>query len=113
MTEYDETNRGKIWKNKKKDPASADYRETLPDFTGELDIDGAKFFLDAWKRKPDAKPNAPALTFKVKRKEKQPQATPQRADPISSGRVVAAGGGRPTKVYGDMDDDIPFSAEFR
>ena len=67
MTEYDETNRGKVWRNKKKDPDSPDFRETLPDFTGEFDVEGVKFFVDAWKRKADANPTAPALTFKVKR----------------------------------------------
>jgi hypothetical protein len=77
MTEYDETNRGKLWKNKKKDPNSPDYKETLPDFTGSLNVDGAEFFLDAWKRKLDANPNAPALTFKVKRKDvQQPRSVP-------------------------------------
>ncbi len=98
MAEYDETNRGKIWKNKKKDPDAPDYRETLPDFTGDLDVDGVKFFVDAWKRKPEANPAAPALNFKVKRKDTQPQSAPKRADPISSG---------PQRNV-DMDDDIPF-----
>jgi hypothetical protein len=111
MTEYDNTNRGSIWKNEKKDPERDDYKETLPDFTGELDVDGVKFFVDAWKRKPDAKPKAPALTFKVKRKDQQstgrhsysPGGQVRREDPISTGRPRNA----------DMNDDIPFAPEFR
>lgn len=97
MTEYDNTNRGSIWKNEKKNPESEDYRDTLPDFTGELDVDGVKFFVDAWRRKEDAKPKAPALTFKVKRKDAQ-RAAPKRADPITSGR----------SLRDEMSDDIPF-----
>ncbi len=82
MTEYDETNRGSLWANKKKREGRQD-----PDFTGDFtDGHGVKYFVDAWKRKPDANPEAPALKFKVKRKEKQP-------DPISTGR------------NNDMDDD--------
>ncbi len=109
MAEYDETNRGKIWMNKKKDPNSESYKDTLPDFTGELDVDGVKFFVDAWKRKPEANPAAPALNFKVKRKDTQPmsQRAPVRSDPISSGRMPQKQNILPDDD--DMDGDkIPF-----
>jgi hypothetical protein len=116
MTEYDNTNRGGLWKNKKKDPANPDYKETLPDFTGDLDVDGVKFFVDAWKRKPDANPNAPDLSFKVKRKEVQVHrertehsiteratAAIRRPDPITSGRMPPK-----QSIMPDDDTDIPF-----
>ncbi len=100
MTEYDNTNRGSIWKNEKKEPDHPDYKETLPDFTGTLDVEGVKYFFDAWKRKPGAAPKAPALTFKVKRKHSADQKNtpnqPVHRDPITSGRNA------------DMNDDIPF-----
>ncbi len=92
MTEFDRTNRFSIWKNEKKDPDHPEYRETLPEFTGELDIDGVKYFIDAWKRKDGANPKAPPLAGKVKRKDVQ-----ARLDPIPSG---------PTRS--NLDDDIPF-----
>jgi hypothetical protein len=96
MTEYDNTNRGSIWKNDKKE------KDTHPDFTGSLNVGGVEYWVSAWKRKEGAAAKAPALSFSIKPKEEQ-QAAPKRADPISSGRSLKS----------DMDDDIPFSAEFR
>ena len=63
MTEYDNTNRGSIWKNDKKET------EKHPDFTGSINVDGKEFWVSAWKRKPDANPKAPALSISIKVKE--------------------------------------------
>ena len=74
MTEYDNTNRGSIWKNEKKST------ENHPDFTGSLNIEGVEYWVSAWRRKEGANPNAPALSFSVKRKEEIPQAPAKPAD---------------------------------
>jgi hypothetical protein len=58
----DQTNRGAIWKNEKR------AKETDADFTGSLDIDGKQYWVNAWKRSPDAAPNSPALKFTVRPK---------------------------------------------
>ncbi len=63
MSDYDNTNRGSIWKNDKKE------KDTHPDFTGSLDVNGVEFWVSAWKRKEGASPKAPALSFSVKPKE--------------------------------------------
>ena len=60
---YDNNNRGAIWRNDKKE------KDTHPDFTGSATIDGVDYWVSAWKRKPDAKPSSPALSFSVKPKE--------------------------------------------
>jgi hypothetical protein len=60
---YDNTNRGAIWKNEKKQT------EKHPDFTGDLNVDGVIYNVSAWKRKPDAKPKAPLLSFSVSKRE--------------------------------------------
>lgn len=60
---YDNTNRGSIWPNQKKQ------KDTHPDFTGSLDVDGVEYWVSAWKRKPDANPKAPSLSFSVTPKE--------------------------------------------
>ena len=91
MNDYDNTNRGSIWKNDRKDT------DTHPDFTGTLNVEGVEYFCDAWKRKPDANPKAPALSFKVKRKDKQPTTDSQRSQ-----RAQQPPGGD------DFDDTIPF-----
>lgn len=97
---YDNTNRGSIWKNKKMREGKQD-----ADFTGSLNVNGVEFWVNAWKRKEDASPDAPALSFSIRPKEDQGQQPAKRADPISSGRAPAR--------QNDMDDDIPFAPEFR
>jgi hypothetical protein len=88
VTQYDNTNRGSIWKNEKKE------RDTHPDFTGSLNVDGVEYWVSAWKRKEGAGPKAPALSFSVKAKEAReaPRSQPQ-----------------PAAVVDAFDDsDIPF-----
>lgn len=55
----DNTNRGAIWKNEDKES------DTHPDFKGQLNVEGVEYWVSAWKRKPDANPKAPALSFSV------------------------------------------------
>jgi len=65
--------------NKKKE------KDTHPDFTGSLNVEGVEYWVSAWKRKPDASPNAPSLSFSIKPKDQQPQqySQPQQADQFS------------------------------
>ena len=93
---YDDTNRGSIWKNENKRPDKQD-----ADYTGTLNVDGVEYWVNAWRRKRDASPRAPELTFTVRPKEERRPAPPRqptssRRDPISTGRH-----------YPDLDDDIP------
>ena len=76
MTQYDNTNRGSIWPNDKKET------ENHPDFTGSLNVEGKEYWVSGWKRKPDANPKAPSLSFSVKAKEQQAPA-PQPAQPAA------------------------------
>lgn len=96
MTEYSNENRGAIWRNDRK----RDERD--PDFTGNLNVEGTEYFFDAWKRKPDANEKAPALSFRVKRKDKQPAAK----DGSNDGWDESAAGG---PAAGGPEDDIPFN----
>ncbi len=82
---YDNTNRGSIWKNEKKE------QDTHPDFTGTLNVGGVEYWVSAWKRKEGAAAKAPSLTFSVKPKEAT--AMQQAATPA---------------VPTAMDDEIPF-----
>ncbi len=90
--EYDNTNRGSIWKNDKKET------DSHPDFTGSLNVLGIEFWVSAWKRKPDASEKAPALSFTVKPKEEQARSTskPQQSKPA------------PSNNFDGFEDDIPF-----
>lgn len=85
---YDNTNRGALFKNERKE------KETQPDYTGSLNVDGVDFFLDAWLK--TAESGRKFMSVSVKRKDKQaaapapaPKPAPQRQAPAS-------------------DDDIPF-----
>lgn len=71
--QYDNTNRGVLFKNDDKDD------ERSPDYTGSLNVDGAEFFLDAWIK--EAKSGRKFLSVRVK--PKQQRQPPQRRAPTS------------------------------
>jgi hypothetical protein len=76
MTELSD-NRGAIWANKDKN------KDTHPDFKGNATINGTKYWVSAWKRKPDANPKAPSLSFSFAVKEEletRPAAGPVEDD---------------------------------
>jgi len=81
---YDDTNRGAIWRNERKES------DRHPDFNGNLNVEGVEYWVSAWKRAPDAKPNSPALKFSIKRKEEK------RPEPQANGGL-------------DPSDPIPFA----
>lgn len=89
MADFDNTNRGSIWKNERKT------KDTHPDFTGTLNVEGREYFFDAWKRKEGAPAKAPALSFKIKPKDEQPTGSPDRF-------------AKPKGAEMDLDDSIPF-----
>jgi hypothetical protein len=91
---FDKTNRGSIWPNKRKD------KDTHPDFTGSINVDGKEYWLNGWRRKEGASPVSPSMTFTVRAKE---FADPETAD----GHSVQPRTAR--KSSADMDDsEIPF-----
>ena len=69
MSNYDNNNRGAIWANQKT-------KDTQPDFTGSILVDGKDYFLSGWKRKADANPKGPALSLAVTVKDTQPHVQP-------------------------------------
>lgn len=87
MPDMDKTNRGAIWKNDKKE------KDTHPDFTGSLNVDGVEYWVSAWRRKEGAAPKAPALSFTVK---------PKEAKPIQQRKTA------PKSGKSDLDDFVPF-----
>lgn len=99
MSEFDNTNRGSIWKNDKKEKPSH------PDFTGSLNVDGREYWVSAWKRKEGAAAKAPALSFSIKPKEDQPRTSRQAPQRSISERAMPRG---PANRNADMDDEIPF-----
>ena len=88
---YDNSNRGALWGNDKRD------KETQPHFKGTATVDGVEYYVSAWKRGSDAKPNSPALSFSfVKVSDVRDEAIEQAKATIQAPPPPPA------------DDDIPF-----
>lgn len=105
MTEYDNTNRGSIWKNDDKQS------DKHPDFKGSLNVNGVEYWVSAWKRKEGANPKSPALSMSIKPKEEQ-KSISERAMPKGPNNYAAATGRRDPISTGhldrDLNDDVPF-----
>jgi hypothetical protein len=91
MSQYDNTNRGIISKNTRKET------EAHPDIKGQINIDGVEYWLDGWlKQKNDGTGSFYSLSVK-------PKNAPAAAKPVQKAKPAPASGG-----FDDMDDDIPF-----
>lgn len=70
MADFDNTNRGAIWKNDKKET------EKHPDYKGEANVNGTEYWVSAWSKSPQAKTNQPVLSFAFTAKDGAPAPTP-------------------------------------
>lgn len=102
MPEYDNTNRGVLFINDRKE------KDSQPDRTGRLNVDGVEYWLDGWIKSKDGKQY---LSLSVKPKEQQ--GTGQAPRSINS-KPVAQNAARPQPSYSGphheplAEDDIPF-----
>ena len=89
---YDNTNRGILSRNDRKEKAEH------PDMKGSVNIDGVEYWVSAWKRDEDAKPNSPVLRFAFKPKDEQRKTPGKQSEEFQAPKPSA-----------DFDDAIPFS----
>ena len=89
--DFDNTNRGSIWKN---DSMREDKQD--PQFTGTLNVEGVEYYVNAWLRKAGAKTGAPSMTFSINRKDANRQPNPNPPARASS------------YPQDEPDDDIPY-----
>jgi hypothetical protein len=93
MAEFDNTNRGAMFKNKRKEVG-----DKKPEYTGSLNVGGVDYFLDAWLK--TAASGEKFMSVSIKQKDKQ-AAQPEP--------VRQAASRQPFGGFEDMDDDIPFN----
>jgi len=82
--EYDNTNRGVLFRNDKKET------EKHPDFTGSIDVGGVDHYLSGWIK--ESKQGKKFFSLSVKPKQETAQQAVQAAK----------------QVVEDFDDDLPF-----
>ena len=85
MTNYDNTNRGTLGKNRRKE------KDSHPEYTGTLNVEGKEYWLSGWVK--DGPENSKFFSLSVKPKEAKPQ-----------------GNGNPPPSNNNPfpEDDIPF-----
>lgn len=94
MTDYDNTNRGSLFRN---DKAQSDKH---PTHTGKINVEGRDYYLNAWVK--DGK-KGKFFSLSVKPMDAQPEGHPDRfrEQPKRSGAMP------------DLGDDVPFREEWR
>jgi len=85
MTDYDDTNRGALFRNDKKES------DRHPDYKGSLNVGGTEYWVSAWIK--ESKAGTKYMSLAVTVKEAKPETTPQ--------------------PQGGFDDDVPFSPYMR
>lgn len=88
MAEYDNTNRGTLFKNKDKQA------ETHADWNGRINVDGSEYYLNAWV-KESKKDGSKFLSLSVK-------------PAVAAAAAKKAPARKPAPAMADLDDEVPF-----
>ena len=71
--QYDNSNRGAVWKNHKMREGKRD-----PHFTGTINVEGVDYFISAWKNDKQGE-SQPVLSLSVRKDDRQQQPSYQPA----------------------------------
>ena len=88
MTEYDNTNRGTLFKNDDKE------KDTHADYNGSINVDGKEYWLNAWVKEAGENSKNPGKKFfslsvkeKQARSQESSRAEPQAAEPVDESDI--------------------------
>jgi hypothetical protein len=97
MPQYDNTNRGVLFRNQRKQSG-----DNKPDYTGKLDVNGEEVFISGWVKevKNGERAGEKFLSLAIQNKS---QTNPPRAKPNKPAAENPIG-----DQQGFKDDDIPF-----
>lgn len=101
MTQYDNTNRGTIAKNDRKE------QDSHPDIAGSINVAGVDYWINGW-LKTNSRDGSKFYSLTVKPKQERAQQIVNESRQQSYGE--ASGGGYSGR---DLDDQIPFFMEWR
>ena len=93
---YDNSNRGAVWGNDKRE------KDSHPHFKGQANIDGVEYYVSAWKRGEGAKPNSPALSMSFVKVDDVKSAA------ISQANNTMQAPPPPPPAVDQFDDDFPY-----
>jgi uncharacterized protein (DUF736 family) len=88
MSDFDNTDRGALFRNDKKET------DAHPDYKGSINVGGTDYWLSSWLK--TSKDGKKYMSLSVKAKDAAPAPAPVK-------RQAA-----PAQSVADMDDDIPF-----
>jgi len=98
MSDFDNTNRGALFKNKDKDANHPNWS----DYQGSINIEGVEYYIDAW-LKTAKNSGQKFMSLGVRPKEEYARKNTQsRADHMQQAGEAAA------EAVDDFDDSIPF-----
>ena len=94
MSNYDNTNRGVLFKNDRKE------KDAHPDYKGSINADGVEYWLSAW-MKEGAKGKFMSFLLTPKEQTQTAAQVTQKVEPPQRQQQAAP-------VVDDLDDSIPF-----